>query len=234
MTTARSPADGPVDEFASDVLKLSPKGIWRTFLAVTKSSWENDDELAIAIASRDRTLILSPFKYIAGTWTLGFLTLWVIVGVSQGHFGEIESFSFLRPEMLPMLIWPFVFAVPLHFVLGGGRRPQSLVNGFSDGLWKIYQLYMYMLGHFMFFFLPLLSGLMIGEMISPRTSLVLGLATGGAGAFVVLYPLIFRAMPGTLAALYGVSRNRALFSAVGVLLAMFAMYSLITTGHLPR
>jgi hypothetical protein len=158
----------------------------------------------------------------------------MVQAILSGEFGEMEGFSFLHPDIVPLLIWPFVFAIPLHFVLGGGRSAESRVAGFTDGVWKIYQLYMYMLGHFMFFFLPLMLGVMIGENEPAGVSIAIALAATAVGAFLILYPMLFRAMPGTLAALYGIGRERALISVVGLGMAIFAAHSLITSGQFPE
>ena len=234
MTTPGTQAGSSFDEFASHVLNFNPKGLWLTFLAIARSSWSDDEALADAIVNPERTRILSPFKYISGTFAGMLILLWGIAGLVQGEFGEIEGFSFLSPEILPMIIWPLVFAIPLHFVLGAGRNSGSQVTGFADGIWKIYALYMYMLGHFVFFFVPLMIGIMVGDSLSPELSIAVALAGGALGAFGFLYPMLFRAMPGTLAALYGVGRGRALFSVVALFMAMFAAHSLITTGQWPE
>lgn len=227
MGVHRNIADSAIDEFALDALKFSPKGVWKTFVVLFRSSWSDSRALADAIVEADRTQTLSPFKYIAGSWTVGFLVLWLAGGIIGGELGEYENFSFLNPEILPLLIWPFIFAIPLHFILGVGHRPESQVISFTDGISKIYKMYMYMLGHFMFFFVPVFFGVMIDNA-------VIAFAVSAVGAVAILYPMVLRAMPGTLAALYGVSRDRALFSAIGLGMAIFCAHSLVVTGELPQ
>jgi hypothetical protein len=221
------------DEFASQVLKFSPHGLWRTFVAV-RNAGEGDESLALAIATQDRTVILSPFQYLTGTLGLVVLLFWAIAGLVEGEFGKMESLSFLDPDMLPLLIWPFVFAIPLHFMLGAGRREGSMVDGIWDGIWKIYQLLMYMLGQFFIFFIFLSVGLVIGDIFPSNLVIVVGILFGLGGGLIIIYPLITKTMPQTLGKLYGVSSAWAGFSAFALCMTMFATHSLVTTGHLPE
>lgn len=234
METPTKTPPSTLEEMTSDALPFNPKGVWKTFLIIFKSSWSDPEALGIAIVSRDRTHFLSAFKYFIGSWGLGFLIIWVVLGLTFGEFSERESASLLDPAALPFIFWPLVFAIPLHFLLGGAHRPNSTVSGFWDGVLKIYQMYIYMLGQFIFFFVPLFLGLSIGDHISNNLGLIFGLGFGLASAVLFLYPMILRTMPGTLAHFYAISRDRALFTVVTLFMVIFPIHSLLTTGHLPE
>lgn len=223
----------PFDDFASNVLKFSPKGLWRTYLAVWRAGAPGEESLATAIATQNRTVILSPFQYITATFGLAAIAFWLVQGLTENEFGRPESLSFLDPDMIPLILWPLVFAFPLHFLLGAGRLSGSLVNGIWDGVWKIFQLLMYMLGHFIIFFMCVVIGVGLGGLFGGPMDAIIAAGIGLGGACFTVYPMLVRTMPETLGELYGANPGWAGFSAFALCMAMFAAYELITTGRLP-
>lgn len=220
-------AKNAIDEAAQELLKFNPRLVLATFAVVYRSALKGDRTLADAVARQDWTGILSPFKFCASMLAVVALAAWLLTGEGDGP----ESLSIVSRDLMPIPFCILALSIPLHFMLGMGRRAEGRIFGIGDGILKTLQILFYGISVWFCVFLVIFAAAGLGEKMGGTGWLVTGIAVAVLGAAVFMIPLMF-AIPSALGKLYGVTGGWALCAMYLCGIVLIGGYSLVTTGEL--